>query len=450
MKNQEPKKRITSTGIILIVILIGIWLALRMFINPGGSGTGEYNSYRGPVLPMTSLNGAEGVDVTRNVDFDFSPYEGSVNYSTLAKGAAGITDTYVLTNTTGETKTLELVYGFQGQFIDHPEEFPTITVDGAAIQPELYPSVDTEELVWNANNFERYSQVLEENDFLSIALQNSEELDIPVTAYHFTDLAYEGNEVAGFPMLTLRYSLDETTTVWTMIVDEFGTEEDGRQRMMFRVDRGEAWLFTIGGTLINPEFGGNKDYNISETSAIDGVTYKLETYETTLSDAIQQFAQSYDFWSVEGQDTYPNAGGLTPKLLVDGAVKRSHAMGYLEASERIRMIEGLFYEVVTEPRIMYLVFPVELEAGQSITVEASYIQEPSLDISGPKHYREGYELATKLGSDLHFTDLTSSLSNTDPIELGEQNFGFDLERDITEVILDLQVERYYLEIKIKK
>ena len=124
-------------------------------------------------------------------------------------------------------------------------------------------------------------------------------------------------------------------------------------------------------------------------------------------------------------------------------------MGYLEASERIRMIEGLFYEVVTEPRIMYLVFPVELKAGQSITVEASYIQEPSLDISGPKHYREGYELATKLGSDLHFTDLTSSLSNTDIIELGEQNFGFDLEKGITDITLDLQVDCYYLEVRIK-
>lgn len=450
MKNQKPKKRISSTGIILIVMLIGMRLIFRMLINPFGAGSGEFNGYRGPVLPMTSLNGAEGVDVQRNVDFDFSPYQNPKDYSNLGKGAAGITDTYVLTNTTGENQTIELVYGFQGQFIDHPEEFPTMTVDGMEIQPTLYPSVDTEELVWNANNFERYSLVLNENDFLEIAIEKSEELDIPVTAYHFTELSYDGDEVAGFPMLTLRFTLDENTTIGTMFADEFGTEEDERQRIMFRVDRDEAWVFTIGGTLVDPEFGGNKDYNISETSAIDGVNFKLETYETTLTDAIQQFAQDYDFWSIEGQDTYPNAGGLTPELLVDGAVKRIHAMGYLEPSEQVRMIDSLFYEVITEPRMMYLIFPVELEASQSVTVEASYIQEPSLDISGPKHYREGYELATKLGSDLHFTELSSSLSNTDPIELGEQNFGFDLERDITEVILDLQIERYYLEVKIKK
>lgn len=450
MKNQEPKKQISSTGIILIVVLIGMWLVFRLLINPFGAGSGEFYSYRGPVLPMTTLNGAEGVDVQRNVDFDFSPYLDNTRYSNLGKGAAGITDTYVLTNTTGENKTLELVYGFQGQFIDRPEEFPTITVDRTEIQPTLYPSVDTEELLWNAHNFDRYSQVMTENDFLTTALQQPADLDIPVTAYHFTELSYDGEELADVPMLTLRFSLDENTAVWTMVAHESGTEDDGRQRMMFRVDHGEAWVFTIGGTLIDPEFGGNKDYNISDTSAIDGVTFKLETYETTLNKAILELAQDYDFWSIEGQDTYPNAGGVTPELLVDGAVKRIHAMGYLEPSEQIRMIGSLFYDVVTEPRMMYLVFPAALDAGQTITVEAVYIQEPSLDISGPKQYREGYELATKLGSDLHFTDLTSSLSNTDSIELGNQNFGFDLERGITAVNLDLQVKRYFLEVKIKK
>lgn len=452
MKNQESKKRITSTGIILIAMLIGIWLALRMFINPGGSGTGEFNSYRGPVLPMTTLNGAEGVDVTRNVNFDFSPYQGTANYSTLAKGAAGITDTYVLTNTTTEPRRLELVYGFQGQFIDHPEEFPAITVDGASIQAKLYPSIDPEELVWNAHNFERYSQILEENDFLALALRKSEELDIPVTAYHFTDLSYEGNEVAGFPMLTVTFSLDENTLVWESGRVSSQTLDDGRYQMMFLVERGEAWVFTAGGTLIDPEFGGNKDYNITETSAIDGVTFDLKTYETTLSEAIWSLAKDYDFWAIEGQDTYPNSGGLTPELLVDGTVKKLHARDYRKVSDDIQMIDidGIFYDVVTDSRMMYLVFPVELEAGQSVTVEAAYIQEPSLDISGPKQYREGYELATKLGSDLHFVNLTSSLSNTKLIEIGKQNFGFDLEKGITEVILDLQVERYYLEVKINK
>lgn len=450
MEKRDSRKRITSTGIVLIVMLLGMWLTLRLFINPGGSGSGEFNTYRGPVLPMTCLNGSEGIYVQRNVDFDFGAYRDYAHISTLGKGAARITDSYILSNTSGEKKTLELVYGFQGQFIDHPEEFPTITVNGAEIQPELYPSVDTEQLVWSAHNFTSYSHALTGNDFLRAALEESEEMDIPVTVYHFTELTYEGSEIAGFPMLTLRFSLDENTSVWTMVAHEHGTEEDGRIRMMFRVDGGEAWVFTFGGKLIDPEYGGNRDYNISDTSAIDGVTFKLEVYESSLSDALWELAREYDFWSIEGQDTYPNPGYMTPELLVDGAVKRIRALGYLEPSDKIRMIESLFYQVITEPRMMYMVFPVELEPGQSVTVDASYFQEPSLDISGPKNYREGYELATRLGSDLHFTNLTSSLSNTALVELGRQNFGFDLENGVTKVTLDLNVDCYYLEIKIKK
>lgn len=449
MKDKKGKKRISRKNVVLIMILIGAGLFLCALLGPGGSG--EYDRYHGPVLPLTSLNGGEGVDVQRNVNFDFSPYQEGTQYTHVGIGGAKITDTYVFTNTTGEKQTLELVCGFLGQFIDRREEFPVITVDGMEIQPKLYPSVDTDELVWHSMDFERFQQILTENDFLTTALQQSEELDIPVTAYHFSELAYDGNEVAGVPMLTLRFSLEEDTTVWASQAHEHGTEDDGRTRMMFRVDHGDAWVFTFGGKLIDPEYGGNRDYNISKTSAIDGVTFQLETFETTLGKAIEELAQTYDFWSIEGLDTYPDPGYMTPEILVDGAVKRIHALGYLESSERIRMIGDLFSEVVTEPRMMYMVFPVELEAGQTVTVEAAYVQEPSLDIvSGSKYYRGGYELAAKLGSDLHFTALTSSISNTGFIDKIEQNFGFDPEAGITKVNLDLQTDRYYLEVKIKK
>ena len=75
-QNGTKKKEGVSfaTGLMCLAALFGIWLVLGMFINPNGSGSGEFTSYRGPVLPMTSLNGAEGVEVQRNVNFDFSPY----------------------------------------------------------------------------------------------------------------------------------------------------------------------------------------------------------------------------------------------------------------------------------------------------------------------------------------------------------------------------------------
>ena len=447
-KASQPRGSIHSwIGFILLLPFFA--LLLGIFLNTEGGFSGDFTRYIGPVLPMTSLNGAEGVEVTRDVNFDFSPYQGGKSYIHTSVGGAGITDTYTLTNATDEPKQLELVYSFQGSFIDQPEEFPTITADGQPVQPQLYPSVDLEEKVFYTSNFGALKKELAKTDYMGIALSQPEELNIPVTAYHFTDLAYNGEKLAPYPMLTLEFSLDENTGLWLMSYATATTTEEGKHFMMFRVDEGEAWLFTVGGTLKDLKTGGNIDYNVGKDSATDGVTYKLETFETTLQDAIRSLAERYDYWAIPGREYDPNSGRVTPDILLDGVIKR-YIADEKPGSSDFYSIHLLFDEVITERRMMYLVFPVTLDPGQSMTVEASYVQEPSSDNGGPKEDREGFDLATRLGSDLHFTGLSASLTNTDPIILSEQNFGFDLEQGITEVELDLQVEQYYLELKLKK
>lgn len=442
---EKKTMRISATGIGLILFLVGGYLLLTMFMNTNGSGSGEFNTYAGPVMPMTSLGGAEGVEVTRTVDFDFSPYVSGGDYSNLGKGGAKITDAYRLTNTNQGSVSTTLVYGFQGQFIDEPVEFPVITVDGKVIEPELKPSVDPDGKLWHAYSYEVYKSELAEQDFLSIALAEPEMPELPMTAYHFTDLAYHGDTLAAYPMLKVDFRVDEDTVVWTNRADVLSTD-DGERFLMFQLDRGEAWIFTVGGELHDLECSGNRDHNINEKSAID-VEYKMEVFETDFATVLTHFAAKYDFWATE--DWYSNMGGLTPEILVDGALKRIARENWLEPTDWYRVIEELFRETVTEHRMMYLLFPVELQPGQTVTVDACYVQEPSYDISGPKAYREGYDMATKLGSDLTFTALGASVSNTDPIEIREQNFGFDLKRGVTEVSLDLETERYYMVVRLK-
>ena len=63
---------------------------------------------------------------------------------------------------------------------------------------------------------------------------------------------------------------------------------------------------------------------------------------------------------------------------------------------------------------------------------------------------QGYDFVTRLGSDLTFTEQRAALENTDGIQIQRQNFGFDLEKGVTEVTLDWKMEHYYLEIRPKK
>lgn len=56
-------------------------------------------------------------------------------------------------------------------------------------------------------------------------------------------------------------------------------------------------------------------------------------------------------------------------------------------------------------------------------------------------------LVTALGSNLTFTKQYAAIEGYGEIEIVRQNFGFDLERGITQVALDLNTPHYWLEVR---
>jgi len=137
---------------------------------------------------------------------------------------------------------------------------------------------------------------------------------------------------------------------------------------------------------------------------------------------------------------------LTPELLYDSALRLLNDPRYHNPSGDVQALSSVLYEAVTNIRMLYSTFSVTIPAGETVTVEAVFTQEPSTDIGGPKEPREGYDLATQLGSVLHFTEQTSSLTGWEHIEIKRQNFGFDLKRGITAVTLDISTQRYYMDV----
>ena len=59
----------------------------------------------------------------------------------------------------------------------------------------------------------------------------------------------------------------------------------------------------------------------------------------------------------------------------------------------------------------------------------------------------GYDMVTRLGNNLIFTEQTASLEDRGQIEIVRQNFGFDIENGIDEVELDMEEPHYYLEVR---
>ena len=56
---------------------------------------------------------------------------------------------------------------------------------------------------------------------------------------------------------------------------------------------------------------------------------------------------------------------------------------------------------------------------------------------------------TGMGSNLLFSSQNATLLDRGQIQIVRQNFGFDLEKGINQVELDLAQEHYYLEVRRK-
>lgn len=455
MKEKKmPKRHGPSWQTILIILgAVAAWVAMGMFLNTDGGNSGAYGSYSGPVLPLTAVSGGEGMEATRHVEFDFAPYESYVP-SPINEGEIIVTDTYQLTNPTDEEKTVRLSYPYEGRLNDERKYTPTITVDGAEAEATLCLAVDEEMAIFRASDFEDYQKLMTETDYFAQATAEAPKLDIPVKVYHFTDITYHGEEYP-YIFLTVEFKITEGSNVWVNHFDVLSSDSEKDTHVVWFQDdldeRDGAYLFVMGGDVEDLTFGGNLGHNVTKTSALTNVTCEYETYETTFEELIWELSRKYDYWAVHDDD--PNPGLVTPELLYRDAMKRMEdkvEREYDGITWAVSVVEDAFYQTITNTKLQYWVFDVTIPAGETLEVEATYHQEASTDIGGPKKKREGYDMATMLGSTLNFTAQSASISNTDFIEILRQNFGFNLKKNITHVELDLETERYYMDVMIKQ
>ena len=111
------------------------------------------------------------------------------------------------------------------------------------------------------------------------------------------------------------------------------------------------------------------------------------------------------------------------------------------------MLEDIIHEGYTNRRVLYLTAEVVIPAGKSMEVTASFVKPPSFDFEGTgKERLLGFDMMTRLGSNLTFTAQRAAVANGEYVRIAGQNFGFDLANGVTEVALDVTVPHYYLEV----
>ncbi len=488
-KNNQKKKipgwvkGLSAAACLVLVVGVGVFALSMMGGRAGGGGNSNagltYMSYDGPVLPLTLKEENGNITAQRHIDFDFSSYYPREEFYEDSKGEmkpyiqyddeAIVTDSYVLTNNSSEDITATVIYPFVGSLRDK-EYNPTITVDGAEVTPEIhygqYSGGFTGALGGSDNDgmtslnlapcdsFESYKQLLDSDDYMTAAFDEFPTLDQPVTVYKMSDYVYTSDTEATSPTLNMEFYIDpDKTTVLTYgITGGTYNSEDGycaRQSgaIEYRPNASpnlrepeNSYVIFVGEDIDRYTLQGYKNGGCNNGEELDDLGCTVTRYETTLGDVLWELI--CEEWEYDDKSDAQTLFNLTSELIVT-----SGPLGELVQRYDDGMLETMLSEASSHSRVIYLTFDVTIPTGESVSISAVSVKEASIDFVGDDTERNGYDMATQLGSNLIFAEQTASISEYSEIEIIRQNFGFDLSAGITEVELDMTEPHYWLEVR---
>ena len=389
-------------------------------------------------------------------------------------------DSYILENTSAQNQTVHVLYPFVSSLKDLDNNIPSLTMNGEALGTTLHAgsyagdfegawggsSKELEEGSVNLSyieNWEGYRSLLSDGTYMDRALGDFVNLsDIPVTVYEFSDAwGTPENDKAGITNPTIRVMFDldyEKTQVLSYGFN--GSLWDGENGIMgkeFSIRRqGESgygnpyYIIVVGEDIQNVEYKGYVTGGWNTEKTIDaGMT--ISRRESNLEEALRVVAESgyrtaFEMGYFEGDYDYGFElyfGLLKEHLMAYSSLSGNGVQRYEDGA-----IENM--DVIGVSRVFWLEAEVTIPAGSYATVEAVSEKEPSYDFycsNTVDRKINGYDMVTRLGSNLIFTGQTARLEDRGRIEIVRQNFGFDIENGVNEVELDMEEPRYYLDVR---
>ena len=494
-----------------LVIGAGSCILPRLGGNAGSAGAGgagagtdgasTFMAYAGPVFPLTLREADSAITAEREITLDFAPwvpvwrsneeeadregYTPEQRQETLdmynewypeggrwqSSTDIQVTDAYTLTNATSEDKTVSVLYPFAGSLTNLEKVRPTLIAEGQEVETALYAGQYSGGFqgAWEGwpnrtdnpgtvnldqpNSWEDYRDSLEGGDYLQSALEEWPDLSgVPVTVYQFTDpWGPEPDEKAGVPNPTIRVEFDldyERTEVLSFGFNGgFYDRENGRQGKEFsiprdfwpEIEKSPKYLIVLGEDIRNMTTRGYVTGGWDDEKTIEaGVA--VRRYESNLEDILYTVAQ----YALKEEQDFDLAYGMWKDWLLSYGVLADDPMERYQWGD----IEPMDVNIMS--RVFYLEAEVTIPAGESVTLTAKMTKEGSYDFDCAHTENRGvcgYDMVTGLGSNLNCTKQTAVLEDRGQIEIVRQNFGFDLERGVTQVALDLEQEHYYLEVR---
>ncbi len=486
----------TAAAFFVGVAALGI---IGRFLIPGASAGGgtnrepgeNYMSYAGPAFPLTALESTEGLVFERDINFDFTPYytynesyengNGETVYYDAWKNDAVVSDSYIAKNTTDEDITFTAVYPFAGNIGTELSRVPQIMVNGETVETELKigPYSGGFASAWgekseverlNLSSLEswyEYKALLESGEYLNDAFAENPEMNQKVKVYSF-EIEYN------IPMT----EFDEIDNPDMIVTFDYDTEKSnvyfyGFNSMSWNNEEGWVRASSYIPKSFNPDFENHPIYIIVMGEDIDNINVKTvaeepkgswdereetdifsittEKYESTFGEVIYEIISSENYESHYFDDEPTVRSLISNEEYLGYVAEFMYAHGQLSEDPAERYDRGRLDDVIIETgyvsRVIYVTFEVTVPAGKMVEIETRTLREASYDYVGKRHEKdmEGFDMVTRLGTNLDIVKQTASVSNTEEIEIVYNNFGFDLPNGVMSVLLG-EEEHYWMEI----
>ena len=460
-------------------------------LYPAAENGGYYGDafvrYEGPVFPLYSMEPVSDITVERDIDFGFSPYVNKTQTDTVVMNGVEqtfsyethesmslVTDSYRLVNSTNDDKQTTLLYPFVGKLADAYQKVPAISVNGKTVEAELkigpfsgtftgageQPPVKTTFNISDVKDWEGYKKLIE-SGYIAMTMDELPELDRKVIVYELKDRYAE--DFSGAPYLNISFKADTgKTTIMTYRFNGYSLKNSGERSYggfipkEYNADYGKsAYMIVLG-----EDIG---DYTLKAytnggcDTELEGAGCTIVRYESTLGEILgrlyKEYADEYIGYSSEKSDDSKyifnsisdeyNLGLLAELMGSYGLISDAPVNRYSDGS-----FEMIAQDALAMNRLMCRSFTVDIPANGEVTVSMQMKKQASINLMNDNTMIDGYDMVTSLGSNFEIKSTKVSLSDIEPVDIPEQDFGFDIVNGKTSV--DISTENDHYSMKVRK
>lgn len=495
-------------GLAACIALVIVSVSLLIDMLPGSSSrgpskkittdeSGSFMRYEGPILPLI-LGYADYMDdisAERKLTFDFF----STNIADSSPKRALLKDQYLIKNK-GSAKKIKVFYPFISSADDLAYSYPKIEQDGKVLQAKLYYGKYTGDFVSSVNeidpsetlnlmdykSWKDYQKALNDGLYLKDALSHATDTkDIPVTVYSFTNSYYEESSQAKNPTLVAGIEIDrDKSKVISLGFDGFSKLDDGKEEFYqysipkkdeksFHGDK--RYLIILGQDTPRVKieaqstggWDGYEDKSSKLRNNLKNAGADLDRQEMSLDEALDltlpilfngykdnqsSREKGAAYWKFDN-DIIPSYT-LSYEEYKALYIRELYATGVLSEEPMMRYEDGNLdlMDVTNIQRIIYAEFEIDLGENKASQITISSYKQGSYDFYGKRNDQKiyGYDLLTNVDSAIDLDKFETEIIDYDKLDIGEQNFAFDLEKNIKSLILSKDLDHYFMEVTAKK